>query len=196
MGEPSTEPFGTPKRICPRRTERSRNLRNLGETLVKPRWNLGGSLVNLPQPTKLETDLPQRTIESPKAILPRNLYYGWRPQSYCCWWKKTITLKPSEKKTALCSTWGQSYQCWGQKLTPKKSDCSKTPNLGSFLCLVDPYLRVEQSCLQPPKGLLVSDFWCPFSWVLHLAFPSAWLVFLGGGERSIKTNIALFCFAL
>ena len=32
MGEPSTEPFGSPKRICPRRPERSRSLRNLGET--------------------------------------------------------------------------------------------------------------------------------------------------------------------
>ena len=34
-----------------------------------------------------KTDLPQRTTESLKAILPRNLYYGWRPQSYCCWGK-------------------------------------------------------------------------------------------------------------
>ena len=54
---------------------------NLGGILVQPWQNLGGTFC---QP---KTDLPQRTIESPKAIRPRNLYYGWRPQSYCCWEK-------------------------------------------------------------------------------------------------------------
>ena len=57
--------------------------RNLGGTLVKLCWNLGGTFRGtFCQP---KTDLPQRPIESPKAILPWNLYYGWRPQSYCCW---------------------------------------------------------------------------------------------------------------
>ena len=38
LAEPSTvtEPFGSPRRICPRRPETPRNLRNLGETLVQP----------------------------------------------------------------------------------------------------------------------------------------------------------------
>ena len=154
-GEPSTQPFGSPKRICPRRPERSRNLRNLGETLVwnlepstepfktepfdNPRQicrrepqtprnlkNLGGTWsfrgtfwrpkTDLPQKTREitklaqpwwnlggtfrrtfwrpKTDLPQRTTESPKAILPRNLYYGWRPQSYCCWGKTWSAWNP------------------------------------------------------------------------------------------------------
>ena len=40
MGEPSTEPFGTARRICTRRPERSRNLRNLDETLANLLQNL------------------------------------------------------------------------------------------------------------------------------------------------------------
>ena len=67
---------------------------NLGESLAEP-WrnlprNLGGTLRGTFWQPK--TDLPQRTIESPKAILPRSLYYGWRPQNYCCWEKKTVVL--------------------------------------------------------------------------------------------------------
>ena len=117
--EPSAEPFGSPRRICPRKPERPRSLSNLGTTLAKLWWNpggthgggtLGGTLVeepwwkpwwnlagtflgktlvepwwnpwwwnpwwNLPQNLLgLNTDLPPRTMESPKAILPRNLYY-------------------------------------------------------------------------------------------------------------------------
>ena len=79
---PSTEPFGTPKRICPKRPDTPRNLRNfwnLGETLVKPWRSLGGTFCGTFWQPK--TDLPHRTIEGRSAILPRNLYYGWRPQS-------------------------------------------------------------------------------------------------------------------
>ena len=51
-------------------------------TLVKG-WNLGGTFRGTFRQPKM--DLPQRTSESPKAILP--WYYGWRPQSYCGWGK-------------------------------------------------------------------------------------------------------------
>ena len=74
---PSTEPFGTPKRICPKRPDTPRNLRNfwnLGETLVKPWRSLGGTFCGTFWQPK--TDLPHRTIEGRSAILPRNLYYG------------------------------------------------------------------------------------------------------------------------
>ncbi len=79
LDEPSTEPFktepfGSPRRICPREPETTRNLKNLGGT-----WTFRGTF------WRPKTDLPQRTIESPKAILPRKIHYGWRPQSYCCW---------------------------------------------------------------------------------------------------------------
>ena len=75
-----------PRRICPKEPKTPRNLENLGETLVEPWRNLGGTFRGtFWQPKR---DLPQRTIESPKAILPRNLYHGWRAQSYCCWGTK------------------------------------------------------------------------------------------------------------
>ena len=62
---------------------------NLGGTLVKPWWNLVLNLLatqnDLPErardTTKLEepwkTDLPQRTIESPRAILPARKPLLW-----------------------------------------------------------------------------------------------------------------------
>ena len=63
---------------------------NLEGTLVKPWPNVGGTFCrSFLQP---KTDLPHRTIESPKASLPRSLYYGWRPQSYCCWGKIQFSL--------------------------------------------------------------------------------------------------------
>ena len=34
------EPFSSPRRICPRKPERLRNLGNLGKTLGEPWWNL------------------------------------------------------------------------------------------------------------------------------------------------------------
>ena len=86
------------KGICPRRPERSPNLRNLLETLAEPRWNLGETFRGTFWQPK--TDLPQRTIESPKAILPRNLYYGWRPQIYCSWGK---TNQQKEWSASWCS---------------------------------------------------------------------------------------------
>ena len=52
--------------------ETPRNLKNFGGTFRGTFW-------------RPNTDLPQRTVES----LPPNLYYGWRPQSYCCWGKRT-----------------------------------------------------------------------------------------------------------
>jgi len=76
--QPKTEENRTPQ-----------NLENLGvkpwRTLVEPWWNPGGTLVepsrNLGRTFRAtfgqpNTDLPQRTIDGPKAILPRNLYYG------------------------------------------------------------------------------------------------------------------------
>jgi len=47
---------------------------NIGGTLVKPWWNLGGTFRGTCWQPKME--VPQKTGESPKAILPRNLYYG------------------------------------------------------------------------------------------------------------------------
>ena len=80
MGEPCTESFGT--------SQKTRKITKLAQ----PSWNLGGTFCGTFWRPK--TDLPQRTIESPKAILPGNLYYGWRPQSYCCW-GKIKSRKPS-----------------------------------------------------------------------------------------------------
>ena len=53
MGEPSTEPFATPKRTWPRRPGRSRNLRNHAETLRKPWLNLGWVPQNLLIPRRI-----------------------------------------------------------------------------------------------------------------------------------------------
>ena len=81
MGEPSTKPFGTPKRICPRRprgiTKLAQPWWNLGETFLGPWWTF--------HRTSKDRTFWQPKTESPKAILPRDLYYRWRPQSYCCW---------------------------------------------------------------------------------------------------------------
>ena len=57
---------------------------DLGGTLLEPSRNLGRTFRRTSWQPNM--DLPQRTMESPKAILPRNLYYGW---SYCCWGTKT-----------------------------------------------------------------------------------------------------------
>ena len=91
--EPSTEHFGSPKQalwqprgICPREPETTKLGGNLGRTLVEPSAQPFGS------PRQI-----QRTRESLKAILPRNLYYGWRPQSYCCWGKTRPTLDLKKK---------------------------------------------------------------------------------------------------
>ena len=113
----------------------------LGETSVQPWWNLPRNLLaaqdgsapenqrhhetwrDLVEPWRNtfwqpKTDLPQRTMESPKAILPRNLYYGWRPQSYCCWGKMPRNLYYGWRP--------QSYCCWGKMhwhvITLSKSD--------------------------------------------------------------------------
>ena len=51
---------------------------------MHPCWrNLGGTFHGTFWRPK--TDLLQRTIKSPKGILPRNLFYGLRPQSRCRW---------------------------------------------------------------------------------------------------------------
>ena len=77
--------FGTPKRISPKRQERSQNLPklNLGGTSVKPWWNLDGTFHGtfsepFGSPKRSKTDAPQKTREIMKLVqpwwnLPRNL---------------------------------------------------------------------------------------------------------------------------
>ena len=85
-------PCGSPRGICPREPETTKLGGNLGRTLVEPSAQPFGS------PRQI-----QRTRESLKAILPRNLYYGWRPQSYRCWGKTrpTLDLKRMRSTTIL-----------------------------------------------------------------------------------------------
>ena len=49
----NAEPFGSPRRICPKKPKTPRNLKNLGETSAKPWWNLGETVLepwwNLPR---------------------------------------------------------------------------------------------------------------------------------------------------
>ena len=116
MGEPSTEPFGWtfhrafrdgsfwhPKTdLCWRSRDTATILVELWQnhqpqkakkhhktcpSLVHPCWrNLGGTFHGTLWRPK--THLLQRTIKSPKGILPRHLYYGLRPQSRCRWVEK------------------------------------------------------------------------------------------------------------
>ena len=78
------------------RCESTRNLltaqdRSAPEDQRHHGWNLAGTVTELVEPSAEPCGGPRRicprTIESPKAILPPNLAYGWRPQSYCCWGK-------------------------------------------------------------------------------------------------------------
>ncbi len=156
----NAEPFGSPKRICPGKSETPQNLKNLGGTLVKPWWNFGGTLVapsaepfgqpkmDLPQRhhetwrtlvepwwnlrgTLVEpwrnlggtfrgtcwrpkTDLPQRTIESPKAILPWNLYYGWR-------FKGRMRWRPLTRETVKVETVLMGDTLLGTNISPTKA---------------------------------------------------------------------------
>ena len=69
-------------------------------TLLEPElknFNLGGPWWNLPRNLLAGQD-GSRTIESPKAILPRNLCNGWTPRSYCCWGKTKLCFA----RTASC----------------------------------------------------------------------------------------------
>lgn len=52
----------------------SRQIYNLPQQSGKSSWNHGSA--------------PKNPMRSPRAILPRNLYYGWSPQSlvYAIWW--------------------------------------------------------------------------------------------------------------
>ena len=72
----STEPLLKPQPFTPKTAGDSEtNVRNsFGNT---PKNLLGG-----------ESHL-RKNPERKRVTLPRNLYYGWRPQSYCCWGKKT-----------------------------------------------------------------------------------------------------------
>ena len=109
LGQPSTEPFktqpcGSPRRTCSREPETRKTWRVLVEAWSNLQWNLLAAqdrsapedqrhhetwrtlVWNLPRNlVAAQEGSAQRTLESPKAILPRNLYYGWRPQSYFCW---------------------------------------------------------------------------------------------------------------
>ena len=74
------------KRICPRRPERSRNLRNLGGTLVHPCWNLGGTSVqpwwNLPRNLWAAQDgsAPENHRESESNSAPKPLLWLKTPK--------------------------------------------------------------------------------------------------------------------
>ena len=77
--EPSTEPFGSPRRIWLREPGTPRNLEKLGGTLVAPWRNLGGTLMkpwgNLGATLRgtfwqPKTDLPQRTRDTTKLGEP------------------------------------------------------------------------------------------------------------------------------
>ena len=119
---------------CPREKGTPQNLKNLGATLVHPCRNLRSS----PRQSAPENDRhhktcgtlvepwqnlggtfrgafwrpkTNRTTESPKAILPRNLHYGWKPESYCCWWKMTDqSLFNAQPKEDICMIIGTSFQ--------------------------------------------------------------------------------------
>ena len=70
---------------------------NLRETTsVKPWWNLPRNLV-----TEQDQDgsVPENQRESKSNSAP-NLYYGCRPQSYCCWGKSTKTAKECHQNHA------------------------------------------------------------------------------------------------
>ena len=77
----NAEPFGSPRRICPRKPKTPRNLNNLGGTtkLEEPWWNLDGTFRGtLWQP---KTDLPQRTIESESNSAPKPFLWLKTPKS-------------------------------------------------------------------------------------------------------------------
>ena len=98
MGEPSTEPFGTPKRICPTisansiepfKTEAVGSPRRIcageAETLLEPWWNLAcwRNLAGTFHGTlwRPKMDLLQRTIESRKGIhAPKPLLWPKTPK--------------------------------------------------------------------------------------------------------------------
>ena len=106
--EPSAEPFGSPRRICPREPETLRNLENLGGTFRGTFW----------QP---KTDLPQRTRDTTKLgepwwNLPRNLLAAQdgsapenhRVQKLFC--PETLPMAENPKAIAVGEKTGKDFQ--------------------------------------------------------------------------------------
>ena len=129
-------------------------------TLVEPWWNLLAA----------KTDLPQRAIESPKAILPPNLNYGWRPLSYCCWrgeGKKEQrhanqtprSCASSEESAELISISTSGLKlCQSGSLTDlRDSKLEKTMKMLAFFC----HMSRDRSCRKKlPPSCCVSENPC------------------------------------
>ena len=103
FGEHSEKPFGGESHLLQRTQGDKRGSRPQAGRQV---WRSDGGSFHRTfwQP---KTDLPQRTIESPKAILPRNLYYGWRPQSYSCWGQQQQQQQDTPRGSVF---WGKKWQ--------------------------------------------------------------------------------------
>ena len=115
MGEPSTETFGTPKRICPRRLQRSQDLR----TLVEPWCALAGTLV---EPSAEPSGGPRRICCRPLQ------------------WLKTPNLLLSGKKLVTFSTliWTGLRVCL--PLLDTSSYSVYFENIKTALCYLGPLL--------------------------------------------------------
>ena len=103
IGEPSTQPVGTAKRICPEtKPDRSRNWRNLGGTSVQPWYNLGEPST---EPFTTETfgsptePFKTETLGSPRPQkrTPRNLKNLGGALVHPCW-NLGGTLAPEDSK--------------------------------------------------------------------------------------------------
>ena len=123
MGEPSTEPFATPKRTWPRRPGRSRNLRNHAETLRKPWLNLGWVPQNLLIPRRI---CPREPRDTRKCEPWWDLGAGtslepWRDLGGTfrgTFWRPKTDLPQRTTESPKLLQWLKTpklYCCWGQR---------------------------------------------------------------------------------
>ena len=97
-----------------------------------------------------ESHLLQRTQEDKRVILPQDLYYGWRPQSWRCWGKMQKIVEELEDK--LKEVMGEpSTEPFGTPLDlPQKT--REIPKLAQPSTLVKPLWNLPQKLLAAQDG--------------------------------------------
>ena len=97
LGEPSTEPSKKDQRFAPNKPRRQ-TCQFARRPLIRPKTPKLAHGRQMERSAKKRWGTLHGTISEMEAIcpkerqstsLPRNLYHGWRPQSYCCWEKGT-----------------------------------------------------------------------------------------------------------
>ena len=155
MEEPCTEPFGTPKRICPR------SCWNLGGTSVKPWWNLGEPST---EPFKTEPFGSPRGIRPREPEAPRNLKNLGGTLAHPCW-NLGGTLVPQNLLAAQDGSVAEDHR--HHETCATLVEPSREPLGGSTqICPREPQRVRKQFCpetftmAEDPKAIAVGERCC------------------------------------